>query len=450
MKKLLSLMFLSVLLTWSTIGVGAAGLWTQYVAPDGSYSFHYPQGWKVTANESMVVIESSQTDEQLLLAGVPFDPRKSPQELAGGFLNLLKGGNPTVSAANWRSDPGAANSRVIFDLFDTSNGKQYNGLGMVIKTDDQATWFSYTAPAAGFSPTRSISILQGFIGSLASGSATKMPTLDYNVDASTQIDRNAQAFLFVLEFALGAPFTKAQEDVILNELQTGWRSLSATELSKYDQYPLLVQSMLKMGRKDLEDLRLTLEKSTREWLAGADPSDKAVKIIRLQLQLRGRILMAGDPPLTEMSLTAYSEIIVFSRLLQQNYQATPDQITSNSVSEIKKQVLKVWGSFSKDDRQSIATTPGLWLCIRTLLRSGTKAEQEKIRSQLQQLEATTRNLNTNNNTRSNNNTNNSSSAPKPPLDMTTHGCLMQIQQQTFNTYMWSRGFNYSPATGKMW
>ena len=33
--------------------------------------------------------------------------------------------------------------------------------------------------------------------------------------------------------------------------------------------------------------------------------------------------------------------------------------------------------------------------------------------------------------------------------MTSHNVLMGIQAQTFNTYMWSRGFNYSSG-GKMW
>jgi hypothetical protein len=35
-------------------------------------------------------------------------------------------------------------------------------------------------------------------------------------------------------------------------------------------------------------------------------------------------------------------------------------------------------------------------------------------------------------------------------NMRTHNVRLNIQQQTFNTYMWSRGFNYQPATGKMW
>jgi hypothetical protein len=34
--------------------------------------------------------------------------------------------------------------------------------------------------------------------------------------------------------------------------------------------------------------------------------------------------------------------------------------------------------------------------------------------------------------------------------MIKHNVLMNIQQQTFNSTMWSRGFNYQPASGKVW
>jgi hypothetical protein len=35
-------------------------------------------------------------------------------------------------------------------------------------------------------------------------------------------------------------------------------------------------------------------------------------------------------------------------------------------------------------------------------------------------------------------------------NMIKHNVLLNIQQQTFNSYMWSSGFNYQPASGKMW
>lgn len=443
MKKIAFFLLLSLIL-FANVPGNADGLWTKYVAADGSYSFHYPTGWQVKTYESMVAVENARTDEELLMTMIPFDPRKTPADLAAGFIAMLRSGSPNLRAANWRTEPKTKDSQVIFDIMDNNNGKQYNGLGIVIKSEQQATWFSYAGPAAGYSQTRGSTLLQGFMGSLASGSASKMPAVDYNLDFSTRINRNADAFMFVLEFALGAPLTKFQEDLILDELKNGWRTLSEAELQKYDQYPSLVQSILKMGQKDLETLRAALDKSIREWLNEAAPSDKAVRVIRDQLQKRGRTVIAGEPPLTEMSLTAYSEIIAFSRLLRNNSQAMPEHIAQSSVQEIKRDVVNVWRSFPKNDQQAIATTPGLWICMRVLLRNGSQAEQDKIRTLIKKLDTATRDIGT-------------APAIQPgksgtnrPMDMTSHWCLMQMQQQTFNTYMWSRGFNYQPATGRMW
>lgn len=439
-KKFLFVPVLLVMLFWSASIAGSAGSWTKYVAADGSYSFHYPSGWKVKPVQSLVIIENVETDEGLLMAGVPYDSRKSPAVLATGFINLLKDNSPNVRAFNWQTEPKTKDSQVLFDLVDQNNDKSYSGLGMVIKTEQQATWFSYFAPAVGYSKERGLAILQGLISSLATGSASKMPAFDYTTDLSAKIDRNAQAFMFVLEFALGAPFTEAQERLILDELKSGWKDLSETELKKYDQYPPLVQTILKMGQKDLAELRAELEKTIKAWLAESDSSDKAVKVIHNHLQARGRVMIAGEPPLTEMSLTAYSEIIVFSRLLHQNPQVSTEQISQDSVNEIKKIVLKTWRSFSPKEQQGIATSPGLWICLRVLLRDGSQAEQEKIRNQLLKLSPETGSTNSTV----------SSGNQKALKGMLMHNSLMAIQQQTFNQYMWSRGFSYQPATGRMW
>jgi hypothetical protein len=145
----------------------------------------------------------------------------------------------------------------------------------------------------------------------------------------------------------------------------------------------------------------------------------------------------------------YSEIIAYSRLLQKNSKAKPDQISQKSVNEIKKQVKKVWNSFSTTDKQDIATTPGLWVCLRTQLKYGTKEEQKKIRDNLIKLEAATHDIGSGNGTNTDTNSGTETGTEKP-MDMTTHWCMMQMNQMTFNTYMWSQGFNYLPATGKMW
>jgi len=449
MKKIISLLLISSMLVLGIVSADTESTWSKYVASDQSYSFHYPSGWKISLDDSMVGFESSATDEEFMMLAIPFDQSKSPQELANGFIAMLKTANPNILASDWRSEPESAGTLVGFDLTNQENGKMYSGFGIVVKSEQQATWYSYLAPAADYHQDRGYNIMQGFVDSMTPGTASAAPKIDYSVKRAEQVERNSKAFMFVLEFALGAPFTHSQEAVILDELKDGWRYMPQAELQKYDQYPIVMQSILKMEQKDLETLRVDLEKTVRQWLTETSQSDPAVKLINGQLKTKGSVVIDGVPPLTEMSLTAYSEIIAYSRLLQQDPKAKPDQITQESVNDIKQQVKAVWNSFLATDKQDIATAPGLWVCLRVQLENGTQAEQDKIRDNLKKLEAATQNTAAGNGTGQA--TNGSSGAgTQKPMSMTTHWCMQQIQQQTFNTYMWSRGFNYLPATGRMW
>lgn len=443
MKRILSLLIFSSLLIIGAVRADAASIWTKYVSADKSYSLHYPSGWEVTANDSIVMVANSETDEQLIMSILPFDKLSSAQELAKEFIDLLKTDNPYVRASNWRDITEGTNDQVIFDLTDKNDGKAYSGLGIVIKMNQQAIWFSYFSQEADYYLIRSNYILQGFIESIATGTTSKAPSINYNVNLENRNDSNAKSFMFVLEFALGAPLTKSQEDTITKELKDGWRYRSEEELKTYDQYPALEKTILKMKQKDLDKLRTELEKTIREWLDETDKSDKAVDLINKTLKSRGKVVIKGDPPLTAMSLTAYSEIIAYSRLLQDDPEAKPDQITTKSVNEIKKQVKEVWGTFSENDKKDIATSPGLWVCLRVQLEYGSKETQNSIRDNLIKLGSTTGSIGPVTDNSNHNET-------KSDMDMTSHSCMMQIQQMTFNNYMWSRGFNYLPATGKMW
>lgn len=450
MKKIIFLLILSLLLTLGTVTADGASIWTKYAAADKSYSFHYPSGWKVTSNASVIEVKNNKKDEQLIMAVLPFDPLKSPQDSAEEFIGMLKEGNPYIRASKWQSLTDAANEQVIFELSDKSGGKEYSGLGMVIKSGQSAIWFSYSAPTTDYYKIRGYNLLQGFIVSLASGTASKAPNIDYSVDVAKRIDNNAKNFMFVLEFTLGAPFTESQEGVILKDLKDIWRNLSEEELKVYDQYPTLVKTILSMKQKDLEELRANLEKSIKEWLAESDQSDQAVKIINKTLKSKCNVVLKGKPPLTEMSLTAYSELIAYSRLLKKNSKAKPEQIAQKNVNIIKKQVKKVWNSYSVEDKSDIATSPGLWICLRTLLDYGTAKEQAAIREKLMEFEAATRVISGKSNNTNADTPVNAESGTEKPMDMTSHWCMLQINQLTFNTYMWSRGFNYLPVTGPMW
>ena len=147
-----------------------------------------------------------------------------------------------------------------------------------------------------------------------------------------------------------------------------------------------------------------------------------------------------------MAASAYAEITAFSELLQSNPVAQPEDIDEKTVQEIRQQLRRQWPAFNRADRELIGTAPGLWICQRAILDHGSAADQDKTRAQIRQL-LTARGR--------------AQSSGRPGAQdqemsrtlsnkMIEHSVLMTIQQQTFNTYMWSRGFNYHPTYGKMW
>lgn len=243
-----------------------------------------------------------------------------------------------------------------------------------------------------------------------------------------KIGRNSRAFLFVLEFALGAPFTLSQEEVILNELRQGWKKRTEAELRKYDDYPMLVELILRAGQKDLDEIRVELEKTVREWLGGTDQSDPAVVVIKSQLNEKSKVLVPGAVPLTIRGATAYSEMYAYSELLGKVPDAPPDQISEDQVSEIRQQLIDAWKGFSEEQRKQVATTPGLWISLRALLQHGTSEERAKVRGQVRKIAAPA-----------------GGKAGEPSdlgkravMNMTKHMVLQEIQKMTFNQYLYSR------------
>jgi hypothetical protein len=247
------------------------------------------------------------------------------------------------------------------------------------------------------------------------------------------LEKNARSFLFVLEFALGAPLNHAQEKIILDKLLAGWQTQSRDSLKKFDAYPQLVALILASGQHELEKLRLELEKSTREWLEESDQKDPVVAIVRSQLQQRSKIVAADSPPLTEMAATAYSEMTAFADLLAGNANAAPAEISAARVNQIRGLLLKSWGKFSAAERSDVLTTPGLWLTFRTLLQFGSSAEKGKIRGQLLKLASSPAQSSSVANAPGSGNS-------KRPMGMVEHNVLMNMNRMTFNSYLWSRGF----------
>jgi hypothetical protein len=262
--------------------------------------------------------------------------------------------------------------------------------------------------------------------------------------ADAELDRVRRSFLFVLEFALGAPFTAAQERLILGQFSPGWwAAKSGDEKEAFGQYPKVVAWIMGAGQKDLEEMRKTLEETTRDWMKSSPQSDPVVGMIRARLAERGRTIVAGEPPLTEMAASAFCELYAYSRLLSRDGAALPDQLGDETLAGVRRELLRAWPGFSVAERGQVAAAPGLWLVLRTLVVHGDAAQKEAARQRLLSVTAK-----------------DAPSGPSRPRqgakdsdavnNMIKHNVLMNIRQQTFNTYMWSRGFNYQPASGRMW
>jgi hypothetical protein len=259
------------------------------------------------------------------------------------------------------------------------------------------------------------------------------------VDA--ELERVRRSFLFVLEFALGAPFTAAQERLILDRFDPAWwAAKSPGERKSFGQYPQVVAWILGAGQKELEDMRRSLEETTRQWLQESPANDPVVTMVRGRLAERGRTVLAGEPPLTEMAAAAFCELYAYSRLLRRDGAASPDQLPAADVAGVRRELLRAWPRFAAGERTQVATAPGLWLALRTLVVHGDAARRQEARQRLLAITA-------------------ADPAPGQALKqaggdavdaMLKHNVLMNIQQQTFNSYMWSRGFNYQPVSGKMW
>jgi hypothetical protein len=261
---------------------------------------------------------------------------------------------------------------------------------------------------------------------------------------AAELDRVRRSFVFVLEFALGAPFTAAQERLILGQLgPEWWAAKSESERKTFGQYPQWVAWVLRAGQNDLEKMRRTLEATTRQWLKESPPSDPVVAMVRARLAERGKVIVPGEPPLTEMAAGAFCELTAYSRLLRRDASALPAQLGDKAAAGVRAELLHAWPGFSAAERAQVAAAPGLWLVLRTLVVHGDAAQGGQARQRLLSLTG--------------------GAAPSGPAKagssakgdqavnaMIKHSVLMNIRQQTFNTYMWSRGFNYQPASGKMW
>jgi hypothetical protein len=86
----------------------------------------------------------------------------------------------------------------------------------------------------------------------------------------------------------------------------------------------------------------------------------------------------------------------------------------------------------------VADTPGLWLVLRGALEEGTAADHAKVNAMLEKLAPKQAPPKPAGKPASGKPA--SSAAGAAPTSTAMHTSLMQIQQQTFNTWQWAMGF----------
>ncbi len=417
----------------------SASEWQKFVSADKTFSFHFPRGWKVEAKESTIDLRDPKTGEQILLVALPYDKAKPPVDSANWLIDALRQSTPDLTATEWTSGAAGRNKTAACQLAYSEKGHRFRSEVLVVKDDEaaQVFWYSFTAPEAGYSRDKALGILQGFVSSIAKGPDSEPP--QETTTASASIDRNGRAFLFVLEFALGAPLTAGQEGIILSELTKGWQDLPPEELQKYDAYPKLVEAITHAANvQAVDSLRRDLEKTTREWLEASDRKDPAVAVIADQLKKKGKVLVPGTPALTVMAADSYSEMYAFSELLARDPGASPDQLSPSVVAEIRGQLLKAWPGFTAEERDQVARTPGLWVSLRSVLRFSSADDRKQVRASLVKIAAS--------GTADEEAQSSGSKGAKPSgasdiaKNMLKHQVLMNISQMTFNHYMYCRGF----------
>jgi hypothetical protein len=427
------------------IGTGAcqAAAWTKYVAPDKSYSFHYPTGWSVTPGQSTVQIEDPDSGEQLLLIASPAESGQTAKDIALRLVRLLQQDVPSLQVTQW-NDEGETGDFAFGTIAYTQKDKPFLGDVLVALGGGSALWFGYSAPEADYSRLRAKALLDGFISSFEGDAGSKQPEVVIPDLGAARLDRNAKAFIFVLEFGCGTAFTETQEGVVRAEVINAWRQLPAADRAQYDKYPARMKAILVLNQQDMATMQAQLKQSVAEMLAQSDTSP-AMKIIRDQVNRSNEVLMTGTPPLTATAADAYAELMGFARAMTAKPAAGPEDISETIVRQARADLLKAWEAFADDDKQAVLSAPALWIAIRMTFRQGTAAEKQQVRASLKKLEAAEASpsaLGANANTG-----NVSSELTRRQIQSQT---LLMMQQQTFNTYMWSRGFSGWTPMGKTW
>ena len=433
---------MAVLVVLVSVGTCHADAWTKYVAADKSYSFHYPTGWKVTAQGAIVTVDAPKTGEQLLLVLTGVEAGQTARDVAQKVVEALQQGVPDLQVAKWSDLPEDGKSAAASITY-TQDNKPFLGALIVAVHENTASSLGYSAPQDEFAELRAHALLSGFASSFATGDGSVAPQGKVPDLASGLLDRDAGAFVFVLEFGCRVAFSQAQEKAVRAEIVKGWRQLSPAARTKLDAWPQFMKTILSLTGTNATKVQAEIEKLTQDALANSD-SDPAARALRDAIAASRKVVTEGDPPLTAGAADAYAELAAFASLFADNHNAGPENISAKTVEGDRAALLKAWPKATKVDKQTVLGSPALWSSMRMTFQEGTAAEKETVRRQISAMVAYGVSLSRGGSSGA------SGGTSGKPMDWATFNCLQAMKQTTFNTYMWSQHFQGWTPMGKSW
>jgi hypothetical protein len=432
--KRLTFAVVIVLLACAAFGSASAEAnvrWRTYVNADG-VSFEYPDGWVVEEIESGFMVYDEETYEQLWLVVLPYEQGWNAQDHGEWFMALIQEENPEMDAFGWELDE--TGDYAFFNLQQGAGQYSAHGFGLTIKDNEyeQTLWFHYLVHRNSFDEDRALELMERFVNSLTSGSDDVPLAVVDEVDDEwiKRVNMNVDGFLFVLEFALGSPLSLAEETLIGSQLRDVMMTFSEERMLEFDDFPFYAAFLMVMDdREELMDMQIALEQAVWDWVEQSEPNDPVVELIREALLEADRILVPGRTPLTELAATAYAEFLVFAEHLGSNGEPDLRLISDLKVKEIKERLVEAWRDFSDEERQQVLQLPAIWTTLRRALSLGDGEYRDYaikvIRSSAPQAADGTSGTDGNYDARK----------------WLNYQTSLAIQQQTFNYYMWSVGYN---------
>ncbi len=408
-----------------------AGDWAKFVADDGSFSLHYPAGWSAERSDSGLVIHSDETSEVFFLLTFEPEGRDAARACAVAACEVFGQQDWIIEPLAWQPEEEDANP-VTFHFSAAIQGADLLGDALVTLDGASVLWLSYMAPADSYNGARSASVLQGVGSSLADGRGSAPPTTRLR---GGRADELARAFVFVLEFALGDPLSSDEEEQVIASLLEGWEDQTDEDLEAYAPYPGLVRAILSADQDSLKQLQTDLSETTKEWLDESDPNDPVVRIVREHQEAADEQLVGGEEPLTRREATAYAEMTAYSLTLRESPLALPDETDPDLVSVLERGLADAWAGLTSEEREQVAAAPVVWMCLRSAVQSGSPEERAQARELV--MGAAT-----------------AAEGEGQPTDAPTdadgrtvaenmlrHQVMLDINQMTFNHYMWAHGLH---------